>query len=69
MAASPPRGHIGAAPGAVASRVPTVGVLLIIGFRLFRHPGWKVQPRSWSVIYLRDEFSAAAWVATLTLPA
>jgi fucose permease len=66
MEASPPRAHRG---GARLSRfaVPTVGVLLIIGFACSGI--WlEGSSRSWSVIYVRDQFSAVAWVATLTLP-
>jgi len=63
---SQPRAHRGPAR---ASRfaLPTVGVLLIIGFAC---SGILLESssRNWSVIYLRDAFSAADWVATLTLP-
>lgn len=67
MQASPPRQHTSTA----AKRrfaLPTVPVLLIFGYALF---GSMVEGavRNWSVIYLRDIFSAADWVATLTLPA
>lgn len=67
MEASPPRPHKGnVKPRRFAA--PTVGVLFILGFACSGI--WlESSSRNWSVIYLRDEFTAAAWVATLTLPA
>ena len=66
MRPSEPRAHRGPArPTRFA--LPTAGVLLIIGFAC---SGILLESssRNWSVIYLRDAFSAADWVATLTLP-
>ncbi|CAN5225781.1 MFS transporter [soil metagenome] len=67
MQPSPPRAH----SGAVAARrlaLPTVGVLLVLGYACAGV--WlEGSARNWSVIYLREDFDAAAWVATLTLPA
>lgn len=67
MQESPPRAHRGSGPSRRFA-VPTLGVLLIVGFI---GPGVVLEgsSRNWSVIYLRDEFTAAAWVATLALPA
>ncbi len=67
MQASPPRGH-----GNTARRrrfaAPTAAVLLIFGYAVF---GSLIEGavRNWSVIYLRDVFVTADWIATLTLPA
>ena len=68
MQASPPRAHGGGARPARRLTLPTVGVLLVMGFAL---SGIVLEgsARTWSVIYLRDDFAVAAWVATLTLPA
>ena len=68
MAASPPRGHSGVVRRARRLALPTTGVLLVMGFAL---SGFLLESssRSWSVIYLRDDFAVAGWVATLTLPA
>jgi MFS family permease len=66
MQPSPPRQHRGSAkPPRFA--VPTLGVLLIMGFAC---SGIVLEgtSRNWSIIYLRDDFAAEAWVATLTLP-
>ena len=66
MVESPPRAHIGGPPKRLA--LPTLGVLLVMGFAC---SGIVLEgsTRNWSVIYLRDDFTAAAWVATLALPA
>ena len=68
MQASPPRSHSGGLRPARRLVLPTVGVLLVMGFAL---SGFLLESsaRSWSVIYLRDDFAVAAWVSTLTLPA
>ena len=68
MQASPPRTHSGGLRPARRLALPTVGVLLVMGFAL---SGFLLESsaRSWSVIYLRDDFAVAAWVSTLTLPA
>ncbi len=68
MQASPPRAHR-AAPGAVRRlALPTMGVVLVLGFA-FSGMILEGSSRSWSVIYLRDEFVSPAWVSTLALPA
>lgn len=67
MQAAPPRVHRGdSRPRRIAR--PTVGVFLILGFGI---SGMWLEgtTRNWSVIYLRDVYEPAEWVATLTLPA
>lgn len=66
MEQSPPRVHAGKAK-APRFALPSAGVLLIMGFA-FSGILLDGSTRNWSVIYLRDEFSTAAWVATLALP-
>ncbi len=68
MPMSPPRAHGGGARLVKRLTLPTVGVILVMGFAL---SGIVLEgsARSWSVIYLRDDFAVAGWVATLTLPA
>ncbi len=68
MQASPPRAHGGAPRSARRLALPTVGVVLVMGFAL---SGIVLEgsARNWSVIYLRDDFAVAAWVSTLALPA
>lgn len=65
---SPPRAHGGGVQAVRRLALPTVSVLLVMGFAL---SGFVLEgsARNWSVIYLRDNFTVAAWVATLTLPA
>ncbi len=67
MQPSPARPHRGATRRKIVT-LPTVNVLLIVGFAC---SGIWIEnsARNWSVIYLRDLFSAPDWVATLTLPA
>jgi MFS family permease len=67
MQPSPPRAHSGGvAPRRLA--LPTVGVLLVMGYACAGV--WlEGSARNWSVIYLREDFDAVGWVATLTLPA
>ncbi|WP_342362809.1 MFS transporter [Terrarubrum flagellatum] len=66
MRPSPAREHHG---GVKAKRfaAPTIGVLLILGFAV---SGIVLEgsSRNWSIIYLRDDFAASDWVATLALP-
>ena len=63
---SPARPHV-AAGKAPRFAVPTLPILMIIAFALGSI--WlEAAIRSWSVIYLRDTFSTANWVATVTLP-
>jgi MFS family permease len=47
--------------------MPTVATLLIIAFA-FGSIWLEAAARTWSVIYLRDVFQTANWVATITLP-
>lgn len=67
LQAAPPRGH---APGGIRRRfaLPTLFTLCLLGFGL---AGALLEGglRNWSVIYMRDSFSAPPWVDTLTLPA
>lgn len=65
---SPPRAHSAGARPSPRVALPTVGVLLVMGFGL-SGVVLESSTRSWSVIYLRDGFGVAAWVATLSLPA
>ena len=67
MAASPPRAHAGLTRMPRLA-LPTVGVLLIIGFAC---SGIVLEgsTRNWAIIYLRDDFHTEAWIATLALPA
>ncbi|MEX0628200.1 MAG: MFS transporter, partial [Cucumibacter sp.] len=66
MQESPPRPHVG--EGKVRRFVlPTSATLLLIAFA-FGSIWLEAAARSWSVIYLRDVFHTANWVATLTLP-
>jgi fucose permease len=67
MEASPPRAHSRQGP-ARRFALPTLGVLLITGFAA---SGILLEgtTRAWSIIYLRDDFAAVAWVTTLSLPA
>ena len=68
MQPSPPRAHGGGVRPVRRLTLPTVGVLLVMGFAL---SGFLLESsaRSWSVIYLHDDFAVADWVSTLTLPA
>lgn len=69
MQASPPRAHKGAEPKKKKVFVsPTLTTFLLVGFGL---SAVLVEggTRSWSVIYMRDTFSAPDWIDTLTLPA
>jgi MFS family permease len=68
MVASPPRIHSGGARSVRRLALPTAGVLLIMAFAL---SGYMMEDssRTWSVIYLRDNFHPDARVATLNLPA
>ena len=67
LKASPARAHGGSVrpPGRLV--LPTVGVLLVMGFAM---SGIVLEgsTRAWSIIYLHDDFTVAAWTATLTLP-
>ena len=68
MEASPPRAHVGGARVVRRLTLPTMGVLMVMGFAL---SGFLLETsaRSWSVIYLSGSFAVAGWVSTLTLPA
>ncbi|MEZ5670537.1 MAG: MFS transporter [Alphaproteobacteria bacterium] len=65
-APSPPRAHMRSGP-ARRLALPTAAVLLIIAFAL---SGMLLEgsARNWSVIFVRDVFDAADWVAALALP-
>jgi len=67
MMSAPARAH-SAKAGGFRLAVPTVMTLLLLGYAAasaFAEGGL----RNWSVIYMRDSFTAPAWVDTLTLPA
>lgn len=68
MEPSPPRAHQGQRRRRRFFAAPTRGVLRILGFAI---AGIVLEgtTRSWSIIYLRDDFAALAWVTTLSLPA
>ena len=68
MRASPPRAHSAGVRPVKRLVLPTVNVILVMGFAF---SGLVVEgsARSWSVIYLRNDFTSAAWVSTLALPA
>lgn len=64
---APARLHAAAGP-ARRIAVPTVMIVLLLGYSVassFAEGGL----RNWSVIFMRDNFSAPDWVDTLTLPA
>ncbi len=65
---SPPRAHKGDAGPRRRLALPTFSVLLVIAFAC---SGIVLEgsTRNWSVIYLRDDFTAIGWIATLALPA
>ncbi|MGF1625198.1 MAG: MFS transporter [Alphaproteobacteria bacterium] len=67
LQASAPRAS-GRAGGSRRFALPTVPVFLILGFAL---SGMLLEgsSRNWSVIFVRDVFAAADWVAALALPA
>jgi MFS family permease len=67
MQPAPPRAH-SAAPARIRIALPTAMTLLLLGYTIasgLLEGGL----RNWSVIFMRDSFSAPAWVDTLTLPA
>jgi MFS family permease len=65
MVAAPPRPHTGEQrPPRFA--LPTAATLLLIGFAI-GSIFLEACIRSWSVIYLRDVFHTADWIATVTL--
>ena len=67
MVAAPARAHT-AKSGGFRLALPSVMTLLLLGYAAasaFAEGGL----RNWSVIYMRDSFTAPAWVDTLTLPA
>lgn len=69
MTASPPRAHKGDETKKKKLFVPpTLTTFLLVGFGL---SAVLVEggTRTWSVIYMRDTFSAPDWIDTLTLPA
>lgn len=66
MQPAPPRPHAGGPAKRVAW--PTRMTLLLLGYML-ASIFIENASRAWSVIFMRDTFSAPAWVDTLTLPA
>lgn len=67
MRPAAPRAHRGDGIRRRLAR-PTLGIFLIMGFAI---SGMWLEGtmRNWSVIFLRDVYDPAEWVATLTLPA
>lgn len=67
MEPKPPRAHRGAARK-VRFALPTMGTMLVLGFAISGI--WQEgSVRNWSVIYLRDSYGIADWLATVALPA
>lgn len=67
MQASPPRAHQGKGKRR-ALAMPTLTTFMLVGFGIaavIADGG----TRNWSVIYMRDTFSAPDWIDTMTLPA
>jgi len=67
LVSAPPRAH-GAAAKGIRIAVPTTMTLLLLGYAV-ASALLEGGLRNWSVIFMRDSFSAPAWVDTLTLPA
>lgn len=67
MRSAPPRLHSAPAK-AIRIAVPTAMTLLLLGYAV-ASALLEGGLRNWSVIFMRDSFSAPAWVDTLTLPA
>jgi MFS family permease len=67
MRGQPPRSHAGAARKKVFV-LPTPATLLLVGVIIAGIMADSTV-RAWSVIFMRDTFSAAPWVEALTLPA
>ena len=67
MQPSPPR-QLNRARSAKRVAMPNMGTFLVVAFALTAL-WYEGVIRNWGVIYLRDEFGAAAWVAALALPA
>lgn len=67
MQPAPHRPHTGTAKRSRFS-IPTLATLGLVGFGLASGV-LEGAVRTWSVIFMRDSFDAAAWVQTLTLPA
>lgn len=68
MQPSPERTHKSSDSKKPLIAIPTVATLLLVGFGIsavLLESG----TRSWAIIYMRDTFSSAAWVDSLTLPA
>lgn len=67
FAPAPPRAHAGTAGKGPRLAWPTARILLLVAF--ITGPAiLEGALRNWSVIFLRDSFSAASWVNTLSLP-
>ncbi|MFD2648049.1 MFS transporter [Devosia albogilva] len=66
MPAMPPRPHTGEAGSRLAW--PTLATLGLVAFGLGAGLS-EGSARAWSIIYLRDEFDAPAWLESLALPA
>lgn len=67
MSEAPAREHAGTARRRVVS-LPTVATLLLVGYAV-GSAVLEAAARNWSVIYMRDSFTAPDWVDTLALPA
>jgi MFS family permease len=67
MQPAPARAHTRTGPRRVLS-LPTLAILLLVGYAIGASM-LEGAVRNWSVIFMRDSFSAPAWVDTLTLPA
>lgn len=66
MRPAPPRAHVRTSK---QSRLvlPSIATLALVGFAISGALS-EVASRQWSVIYMRDTFTAPAWVDTLTIP-
>jgi len=68
MQAAPPRAHASSDAPRIRIALPTAATLLLVGYA-FGSALLEGGLRNWSVIFMRDSFSAPDWVDTLTLPA
>ncbi|MCR6656490.1 MAG: MFS transporter [Opitutus sp.] len=67
MQGAPARAHTRAGPQKGLS-LPTIATVLLVGYAI-GGAILEAAVRNWSVIFMRDSFTAPAWVDTLTLPA
>lgn len=68
MRAASPRAHAAGSSNGVRIALPTAATLLLVGYA-FGSALLEGGLRNWSVIFMRDSFTAPEWVDTLTLPA